>query len=321
MATGKASDFKIYPEQFYGGSYESISQNVDAFNAASQNAIQLITQKLKGDFEKEAFLKELTGLISRRDTTSVAGATDQAMTQDEFVDVKINRKIGPVAQAIDAWRKIGSDEKEMSFKLGQMMGEKKFVDFINTALIGADAALANVAALGNTVAATITHGAMVDAMAKRGDQAAAIAAWIMHSKPYFDLVKQSIADKIFGVANISVYQGTAATLGRPTIVIDAPALLKAGAPNTYVTLGLVPGAVVVKESEDQEIVSQIVTGLENLVMRVQGEYAFNLGVKGYKWDVTAGAAGPTDAALGTATNWIQAATNIKQLAGVRLVTQ
>lgn len=321
MATGKATDFKIYPEQFYGGSYESISQNVDAFNAASNGVLALVTQQLKGDYEKESFLKELVGMITRRDTTSVAAATDQAMTQDEYISVKINRKIGPIAQTIDAWRKIGSSEQEMSFKLGQMMGEKKFVDFVNTAIAAGEAALQNVAGVNKTFAATIDHGKMVDALALRGDLAGAITAWIMHSKPYFDLVKQSIADKIFGVANISVFEGTAATLGRRVIVIDAPALVDAGAPSTYNTLGLVPGAVTVKESEDQHIVSQVVTGLENLVMRVQGEYAFNIGVKGYKWDTTAGGVGPTDAAVATATNWLQAATNIKQLAGVRLVTQ
>lgn len=64
----------------------------------------------------------LSGLVSRRDTTSTAGATDQNITQDEFVTVKLNRKIGPVLQTRDSFRKImaGKTEQEMSFILGQM---------------------------------------------------------------------------------------------------------------------------------------------------------------------------------------------------------
>src|SRR4051812_40191847 len=109
MSTGKASDFKIYQPQFFGGMTEVLMQNADVFNGVSRNAIRLVPQKMIGDYEKESFFKELTNLVSRRDTTSVSAATDQAMTQDEFVGVKLNRKIGPVAQTVDAWRKIGKD--------------------------------------------------------------------------------------------------------------------------------------------------------------------------------------------------------------------
>ena len=42
MAMGKASDFQIYHEQFYGGMYEELAQNVDIFNAASKNNIRLV---------------------------------------------------------------------------------------------------------------------------------------------------------------------------------------------------------------------------------------------------------------------------------------
>lgn len=64
----------------------------------------------------------LSGLVSRRDTTSTGAATDQTMTQDEWVSVKLNRKIGPVLQSRDSFRKImaGKTEQEMSFILGQM---------------------------------------------------------------------------------------------------------------------------------------------------------------------------------------------------------
>jgi hypothetical protein len=192
---------------------------------------------------------------------------------------------------------------------------------VNTAIRVVEAALQGQANLVHTVGATITHAALVDAMAKRGDKASDISCLVMHSKPYFDLVKQAITDKIFQVANVAIYAGTVATFGKPTIVIDSPPLVDAGAPNTYNTLLLVPGAVTVKESELETVVLDgPLTGLENLIYRLQGEYAYNVECLGFKYDVAQGV-NPTDNVLGTAANWVKEATDDKALAGVRLVTQ
>lgn len=327
MSIGKATDFKIYQEEYYGGMYEAISQNVNAFNGASANTIQLVANELKGDYNKESFLKEISSLISRRDTTSVSAATDLAVTQGEFVGVKVNRKIGPVAQTLDAWRKIATDAREMSFKIGKMAGENKIKDYLNSAILAAETAISGQAALKYDATGltdkTIRHSYLVSTMAKMGDQAGQIACWVMHSKNYFDLVGQAISDKVYEIAGATIYSGSVATFGRPTIVTDAPALTDANGSltDTYNVLGLVPGAVTVTESELEQIEGQIITGLEQLVFRIQGEYAFNLNVKGFAWDVTNGGANPTDATIGTTTNWDKVATSDKALAGVVLVTQ
>ena len=324
MAIGKASDFKIYEPEFYGGMAEGIAQNVQAFNAASAGAIRLVARSLKGHYEKESFMKAISGLVSRRDITSVAAATDLAMTQGEFVSVKVNRKLGPAAQTLDAFRKLGTSPQEMSFVLGRMVGELKLKDYINTAILAVETAIDGQAALKVDKSAasptTLAHQWLVSAMALMGDQAQQIRAWVMHSKPFFDLVGQGITDKITNVADVIIFGGGPGSLGKPIIVTDAPALwdLNGSAADTYNVLGLVEGAVTVTESEEQEIVSEVVTGLENLVMRVQGEYAFNLSVKGFAWDVANGGANPTDGALGTTSNWDKAATEDKHLAGVRL---
>ena len=327
MAIGKASDFVIYQEESYGGMFEAMDQNTNAFNAASNNSILMIARDLKGDYEKESFLKDISSLITRRDTTSVAAATDLAVTMGELISVKVNRKMGPIAQTLDAWRKVGQDQREMSFKLGQMIGMAKMKDYANTAVLAAEAALEGVATLiydatgQSTKTLTATH--LVNGLAKMGDMASLVGCWVMHSKPYFDLVKQALADKLYEEAGLVVYGASPGTFNRPVVVIDAPALTdaNASATDTYNILGLVPGAVALVESEGEEIVSEVVTGLEQLVFRIQGEYAFNLGVKGFQWDVTNGGANPTDVALGTSTNWDQVATSVKNCAGIRIVTQ
>jgi hypothetical protein len=51
-------------------------------------------------------------------------------------------------------------------------------------------------------------------------------------------------------------------------------------------------------------------------MRLQGEFAFNVGLKGFQWDVTNGGANPTDSALGTGSNWDLIAADIKDTSGI-----
>lgn len=328
MAIGQASDFVVYPEQFFGGVIETLEQNSEGFNAAASNTIRLIPAMKQGHYENESFIKALTSLVTRRDTTSVAAATDTALTQGEMVRVKLNRKIGPVAQTLDAFRKISMDPQEMSFILGQQTGKAIALDYLNCALNALDAALSgqagvNYDASGNTGdnRATLDHTNLVRGMAKFGDASNKLVAWVMHSKPFFDMMENTITDKIFEVASVTVFRGTIATFGRPVIVTDSPSLITATSVSTkYHTLGLVEDACRVEESEERQIVSDIITGLENLVMRVQGEYAFNLGLKGFAWDTTNGAANPTDAAVGTASNWDKVVQDNKAIAGIRITS-
>lgn len=317
MAIGKGSDFVIYHEEFFGGFSETLEQNTNAFNAASNGAIRMTPNRLRGDYEKESFIKSVTNLVTRRDLTSTSGVTDLAMTQGENVGVKINRKIGPVANTLDSFKKIARDPQEMSFLLGQQVGQGVAVDMLNTAVAALDGALrAQASQLYDGTAGTPTHGGLVQMIAKMGDAGDRITAFIMHSKSYYDLVGQAITDKITDVANVAIYQGTTATLGRPVVVTDAPALLVSGTPDEYGILGLVDEACTINESEERNIVSDTVTGLENLVLRIQGEYAYNLKLKGMTWDITNGGANPLDAAVATGTNWDQVATDDKSLPGV-----
>jgi hypothetical protein len=322
MAIGTKSDFKIYNEQFFGGFTELLMQNADIFNAASAGTILVRPRRLKGDYEQESFVPEIASLITRRDVTSVSAATDLKMTQLEKASVKINRKIGPIAQTLDAWKKIAEDPQMFSLLLGQQTAKAALVDYVDTAIKAAIAALGNNSSVVyDGSAGTMTHTALATGLSKFGDAAKSIKCFVMHSKVWFDLVKQSITDKITNVADVTINQGTAASLNRPVIVTDSAELVVSGTPNNYYTLGLVQAGIEIDESEEKDVESQIVTGLENLVMRIQGEYAYNLGMKGFTWDITNGGANPTNSSIGTASNWDQVATDYRSLAGVRIKTQ
>ena len=321
MATGKASDLTLYNDQFIGGYVETVQQNTNLFNGASQGAIRLINELHGGDYDKETFFDLTASLITRRDTTSVSAATDLAITSDEFVGVKLNRKIGPIGQTLDAWRKIDKDEKIMSFIIGQQTAKATAQEMLNRALAALEAKLQSVTALyHNATDGTIASTDLSTGLQKAGDSANDVLIWVMHSKPYWDLVTNQITNAIYRANGVKIMDGVPATLGRPVLVTDSDSLLEADGVSSgvdaYSTLGLKAGAVTIKESEPSRTVLDLVTGLENIVYRLQGEYAYNLSLRGCEWDVANGAANPSNAAVATSSNWDTQVASNKLLPGV-----
>lgn len=323
MAIGKASDFKIYDDQMNGGFVETLVQNTAAFNAASRGGIRLITKRLRGNYEYESFFQNIASLVTRRYTTSVAAATDLALPQDEFVSVKINRKVGPIAQTLDAFRKIGAgaNDQSLSFLVGSMIAKATQVDQLDNAVRAAVAALGAQTDLQVTKGTDIVTNDLVDGLSKMGDMAGRIVIWVMHSAVYYNLVKSQITANIDGVSNFNVAQATPITLNRPVLVTDSASLIASGSPDdAYYTLGLVADAVTIEDSEEEIMHAELVTGLENLVVRLQGEFAYNLSVRGAQWDVANGGANPTNSAVGTTTNWDGILADVKDMCGVRIQT-
>jgi hypothetical protein len=323
------SDMKIYDAEFNGGSWEGLTQIVDAFNAPSANALRLVPTALRGEFARESFFKNLDS-VARRDPTSIAGLTDEKLIQSEIVSVKLNRRYGPVANTLDSFKKIVSDEKEMSFILGKMFGQSKAKDMLNTLILAVTTALSGQAAINyNAVMdaptgedTTLTYAHLVRGLSLFGDAGSRVVAWVMHSKPFYDLMLHAIQDMQFdSVAGVLIFKGSLGSLNRPIIVSDSPSLIGSvtGEADTYSVLGLVENAGQALESEEQTIIGQVITGLANLIFRTQGEYAYNIGVKGFAWDADNGQANPTDAAIATTAYWDKASTSDKDLAGIRVV--
>ncbi len=322
MTAGLASDFKVYQEYFNGRVNELLAQNGDIFNAASNGAITLTTKSHKGDYDYESLFSNTSGLAARRDTTSVSTVTDVKLSQEEHVNVKLNRKLIPVAQSRDAFRKIfGSfDATEFTDILATQAANAMQIEMADSALLAVRAALKNQTASYYTESSlgSISSQTLVNMLKKMGDRADRVVAWVMHSKVYYDLVLNQISASITPLSNFNIATGTPLTLNRPVIITDSASLktqLNSPDVDDYFTLGLVKNSVTVENSEEQEIVVQDVTGLENLMVRFQGEYAYNLGVKGFKYHVATGA-NPTSAQVGTGSNWDTHFTDVKDRAGV-----
>jgi len=134
MATSDARDFKIYDELFFTGQTEVIQQVVNVWNGASRNTLVLRPKELKGDYEKNSFFTEIASLVTRRDTTSTGAATALKIAQDEFVGVKMSRKIGPVRSTLDAFKKIGATAATFSLNFGRQSAQAVLQDYVSSAV-------------------------------------------------------------------------------------------------------------------------------------------------------------------------------------------
>lgn len=331
---GTRADFKIYNEYISTGMVEVMTQVSDAFNAASRGTILLTAVNRKGDFVYESFFANTANLITRRDPTSTADADTKKLVQGEMVSVKVNRKIGPVEQTIDAFKKINHgpfDENAMDFAVGEQSAKAMQIEMLNTGLSAVRGALSGQAETlvdRSAVTTGIATVDLVDTLAAFGDAAAGILLWVMHSAQYYRLVKEQILSNINGVSSFNIASATPLSLNRPILVTDSPALVQNvpvngadPAHNVYTCLGLTSGAVVLEDSEDTTIFRDWVTGKENLIVRIQGEFAYNIGIKGFTYDVASGGANPDAATMSTGANWDPALLDAKNRAGVVLKTR
>lgn len=328
MAIGVQSDFVIFQEELQTGFIETLEQFSEAFNEASLGAITLGVNLTQGDYEREAFFASIANLATRRDITAnpATPVGDTPLTEAEQVLVKLNRKIGPVANTRNMFRKIMRDPGEFSLIVGQMAAKSVQVEMVNTALRCAVAALSGTAALVHNVTAasptdTISTDNLVQTLAKAGDSAGGVVLWVMHSQAYYTLVRAQLATHSFdSVAGFNIATGQAVTLGRPVLVTDSSSLWSNTSPTDPTRiLGLRQGAIRLEESELGDLVLDDITGGDQLAIRMQGEYAFNVGVRGYKWDMGNGGVNPSNTALATSSNWDAAMTDTRSYAGVMLI--
>lgn len=328
MAVSLPSDMKIYNDQFFAGYTEALERNLAVFNQNSSGAILLSSQVTNGQFIKESYLAKVANLVTRRDLTSVADADILKATQGEIVKVDRSIKIGPVDFTDEAIHKGNMTIDEMVFLLGQQAAEevmKEHIDATLYALNGAFAvtALAN-GLVQNSATATITHNILNNGLAKFGDKASNIVAWVMHSAVFFELQGQAITDKIDSVAGTVIYGGSPGTLGRPVIVTDSDALYSNGSSsvstdNFYRTYGLVAGAAEVRQTRVGSLVLDRVTGKENLITRMQAEENHAIGLKGLSFNTST--PNPTVAQLATNSNWTQSFSQLKAMPGVLIKTK
>lgn len=297
-----------YNSEFYAGWLEGLAQEVDVFNEKSNMTIMLGSEAYIGSFFKEAGYDRIANLITRRDVTSDTTAADSRMALEELVGVDMASKIGPVFETDENFKRRGRSVGEMATVIGRQAAE----EYLKTALDHIVAALIGTTGVGTgltdaTLAAqTTNHKHLTKAMRLFGDKGRNIAAFLMNSESFYDLVEDGLDNyQIDTVAGATIVSGvTQGALGKPIIVSDIEALNYdegAGELRNRV-FGLMQGSASALQRGATEIVVDRITGQENLGYRYQGEYNYLMKVEGYAWNTGSGI-NPTEAALSTPANW------------------
>ena len=311
------SQMQVFNQYIMPATIETLGQMIDKFNQASNGAIRLTTEGFTGDFLQESFFAAIHSAQRRVDryaAQATAAATD--LTQLKHSSVKVAGGFGPVRFEPSQLTWLNKPTAEGIEVASRNFAEALLSDQLNTAILAARAAIANQAGATNDVSATagVDYAGLNSAHAKFGDRSGNIVANVMRGAVYHKLIGLNIANakNLFQASNVRVVD----ILGKAVIVTDAPALYVAGTPNKDYVLGLVDGAVVVSDGGD--VISNVETsnGQTRIETTLQLDYTFGVSLKGYTWDEANGGKSPSNAALGTGTNWDRVASDIKHTAGV-----
>jgi hypothetical protein len=316
------SDLAVFNEWTYSTMTEILDQQVQLFNGATRNCLVLRTAAHTGDYSETAMWAKITDLVRRRNAYGTGTLTAQSMKHLVDTAVKVAAGTNPIDLSPAQFKWIQQNPEEAGAAMGQQLAIDSLADMLNTGILAVVAALGQVAALKNSVYNATTPvnaslGGLNDSAAKFGDRAQSLACWIMHSKPLFDIYGQALTNssRLFTFGNVMVNEDG---FGRVFVVSDSPSLKDASTPTKYTTLGLVPGSLLIDQNGDYTQNMDTRNGTENISSTFQAEWSYNVSIKGFSWDKTNGGKSPTNAALGTATNWDQYATYDKDLPGVVL---
>lgn len=317
--------FVIYEDEFYSGMFEVVQQNSAIFNQASSGTMNIVPREHIGDFSKAAFFTEEDNVVTRRDITVNTDGTATELDSDEVIGMKLYRRFQWEKKLTDIQR-IGWTPQEYSFVVGQQTAEYKMREMLNTSLLGLVTCLGkstdNTLDITGESPNTLNYDSMPTLFQKFGDRASRLRHFVGHSKPLHDLMGDSFSTQTDNVAGFALNTGQFPLLGRSLAITDSSDLVTTDGVSTgvdsYKTVALQEGAIVIEESEPEEVVQEVVTGKENLIVRTQGEFGYTLKIKGFKYSDTG--ANPNDSALGTAGNWTQVATDTKNTAGVYILT-
>ena len=317
------SDLQVYSEYAHSAFTEVDMQNTAAFNEAARGTIVLRAFENQGNFSHESFFAQISNLVRVRNPNSITPVASVPLTQAEAVSVKVARGTPPVSFERSNFEWIKQNPADAGVAYGTQMAKAALAEKLNSALGATYAALAtegtnvfNNTAVGS---GTVTWDALVSGQGKMGDASQSIMAWVMHSKNMTDIQKLAYANgsNLFMFQNVNVMQDG---MGRIFVVTDAPSLVTtvSGPPvvSTYHILGLTENAVVVEDNGDFWTNFSTPNGTDTLRTTMQSEWSYNVGVKGFKWDVANGGSAPANSALFLGTNWDKTVTSNKALAGV-----
>lgn len=321
------SDLAVYSEYAYTTMSEVLQQQIELFNAATENAIMLRPAAHQGDFSDEVFFAKISGGTVRRRNAYGTG-TIPTKTIEHLVDtsVKVGAGTPEFEYSPGSFKWIQQNPEQAGAAFGLQLAKDAMADMLNVSLGATVAALEqdseiflDVTADSTPANRTPSWNNLNKAAFLMGDKSADVRCWVMHSTPMGILYDKNLTNdgRLFNYGTVNVARDP---FGRLIVMTDSPDLVIPGATPEYNLLGLRQGAIYVGQNNDFYAAEVDVTGNENITKKYQAEWSFQLGIQGYSWDKATGGKSPTNAALLSSANWDRNSTSHKDLAGVLLRT-
>lgn len=311
------SDMKVFDSFVVSSMTETVRQQVDLFNAASNGTLVMSADRNIGDYSKESYWAEISGVVRRRNIAGSGSVSPVALSQLQHNAVKVAAGTPPLAWNPSQLSWMQKNQEEAGTVIGAQLAVAKMQDMLNTAVTAAVAAMTNVGAtvVFDGTASTLTHNSLNKGAFLFGDRSNDIRAWFIHSKAMRDLIDAGLTNtaQLFSYGTINII---ADPMGRRFIMTDSASLIQDVTTDKYYTLGLVQGGIVCEDNGDFYSNQETSNGSDNITTTWQAEWTYQLGLKGYAWDISNGGRSPTNAAIGTGTNWDKIATDVKSTAGV-----
>lgn len=330
MATFTIGDLPTYDHLIRNGMMEAIAQNLDIFNAAGNNTLNIVpAQEMSGDFKKEMFVSSFEASAVRfRDPTSQASQTPTSISSGELIGVRTFQNCF-IEVTNDTARESGAASiDEFAFMLGQGLYRAQRLAYLKlacSALVGVFKAASMSSAVFDTTGVgngKLTVTALNEARKPLGDAQQVLRSILSRGIHSNNLLGAQITDKFPDLGMLTIYQGTHGTLGLPMIVSDESVLTDENTSSASTddfdwVFQLVTNAITLEEVEGTRnllVVPQ--AGRTNQSVEINLEWSTVVNARGMKWT---GAGKPsTDAAIATGTNWALSAASIKNGPGVAI---
>lgn len=283
----------VFQRKLVSAVSQMIPDNLNVFNTAANGAVVLGTGAVLKDVIEQMTVGLIANLVTDRNAYASVGTPADAKVLARMLtnSVNLSAKVGPVAITKAMMGKIETNVNGVASEIAAQATQAVLLHYLKAG-IGAGKA-----AIDSNAAAKYTQPARVDgvggrkfptladfplAAAKFGDQASLIKSWFMDGVTWANFIAyQAIpsAEQVFAIGDLQVVGDG---LGRRFIISDA-AGEAIGSGNM---LGLVPGAVGVT-TNGIDMLAQEKGGGENIERWWQGEFDFNVAVKGYRLKASA----------------------------------
>lgn len=134
-----AFDLEVFNKQVYTGMTETVDQQLDAFNEASNNALVLAPSSSNmGDYAMEASFKAISGLVRRRNVAASTPVTATNLQQLKKTSVKVAAGTPPITFEPGQYRWILDSPERAAVIIADQLAKAMLRDQLNTAINALD---------------------------------------------------------------------------------------------------------------------------------------------------------------------------------------